>query len=68
MVLRGLGVDQVGHQRAGVPAEEQVGERAVAPEETLDVDPDEQDDGGVDQAAAQAVPPSIPKRYPNGRA
>ena len=48
-----LGVDQVRGERAGVAPEQQVGEGAVAPVEALHVDPDEQDDGGVDVAGVE---------------
>ena len=40
--LAGLGVDEVGRERAGVAAEERVRERAVAPEEAAEVEADEQ--------------------------
>ena len=40
--LARLGVDEVGRQRAGVAAEERVGERAVAPEEPAQVQAREQ--------------------------
>ena len=43
-----LGVDHIGPQGAGVTAEQGVVQRAVAPEEALQMEPDEQDGEGVD--------------------
>ena len=51
--LAGLGVDEVGGQRAGVAAEEGVRERAVAPEEAGEVEAHEQLRQPVEQARAQ---------------
>ena len=51
--LARLGVDEVGGERARVAAEERVRERAVAPEEAAEVEPDEQLGAGVEQAPAQ---------------
>ena len=51
--LAGLGVDEVGGERAGVAAEERVRERAVAPEEAAEVQPDEQLGARVEQPPAQ---------------
>ena len=53
MQLAGLGVDEVGGERAGIAPEERVRERAVAPEEAAEVEPDEQLRARVEQAAAQ---------------
>ncbi len=53
MQLAGLGVDEVGGERAGVAAEERVRERAVAPEEAADVQPREQLGERVQQMRAQ---------------
>ncbi|CAH0327428.1 hypothetical protein SRABI128_06095 [Microbacterium sp. Bi128] len=46
----GLGIDQVGGERAGVAAEQGVGERDVAPVEADQVQPDQQQGLGVDEA------------------
>ena len=51
--LAGLGVDEVGGERARIAAKERVRERAVAPEETAEVQADEQLRAGIEQAAAQ---------------
>ena len=51
--LSGLGVDEVGAERSGVAAEERVRQRAVAPEEAREVEPDEQLRAGVQQARAE---------------
>ena len=53
MQLAGLGIDEIGRERAGVAAEERVRERAVAPEEAREMDPDEQLGERVEQAVAQ---------------
>ena len=47
--LAGLGVDQVGGERARVAPEQRVGQRAVAPEEADQVQPDEQHGQRVEQ-------------------
>jgi hypothetical protein len=49
VLLAGLRVDQVGLQRAGVVPEQRVGQRAVAPEEPGQVQPDQQLDQRVQQ-------------------
>ena len=46
----GLGVDEVGRERAGVTPEQRVGQRHVAPEEAAQVHPDEQRGERVEQA------------------
>ena len=51
--LAGLGVDEVGGQRAGVAAEQRVRQRAVAPEEPGEVQPDEQAGQRVEQPDPQ---------------
>ena len=53
MQLAGLGVDEVGGERARVAPEERVRERAVAPEEAAQVEPDEQLGARVEQPAPQ---------------
>ena len=53
MELAGLGVDEVGGERARIAAEERVRERAVAPEEAAEVEAHEQLRAGVEQAPAQ---------------
>ena len=47
--LAGLGIDEVRGERAGIPAEQGVGERDVAPEEADDVQAHEQRGEGVDE-------------------
>ena len=47
--LAGLGVHEVGGERAGVAAEQGVGQRDVAPVEAGQVQPDQQHGQGVDQ-------------------
>ena len=54
--LAGLGVDEVGGERAGVAAEERVRERHVAPEEADDVQPHEQHRERVDEAGRRVGP------------
>ena len=51
--IAGLGVDEVGRERARVAPEERVRERAVAPEEAGEVDAHEQLGERVEQAVAQ---------------
>ena len=51
--LAGLGVDEVGGERARVAAEEDVRERGIAPEEAGEVDSDEQLGAGVEERVAQ---------------
>ena len=51
--LTGLGVDEVGGERAGVAPEERVRERAVAPEEPAQVQSGEQLDEPVQEMRAQ---------------
>ena len=51
--LAGLGVDEVGGERAGVAAEQRVRQRAVAPVEAGQVQPDEQPGQRVEQPDAQ---------------
>ena len=51
--LAGLGVDQVGGERAGVAAEQRVRQRAVAPVETGEVQADEQPGQRVEQPGPQ---------------
>ena len=53
MELAGLGVDEVGRERARVAAEERVRERAVAPEEAAEVEPDQQLGARVEQPPPQ---------------
>ena len=53
MELSGLGVDEVRGERAGISPKERVRERAVAPEEPGEVEPDEQLRSGVEQLVAQ---------------
>ena len=53
MQLAGLGVDEVGGERARVAAEERVRERAVAPEEPAEVEAHEQLGARVEQPPAQ---------------
>ena len=53
MHLAGLGVDEIGGERSRISPKERVRERAVAPEETAEVQADEQLRPGVEQAAAQ---------------
>ena len=55
--LAGLGVDEVGRERARVAAEQRVRERAVAPEEAGEVEPDEQLGERVEQPVAQVGEP-----------
>ena len=45
----GLGVDEIGGERASVAPEQRVGQRAVSPEEPNQVQPHQQDHEGVDQ-------------------
>ena len=47
--LRGLGVDEVGGELTGVPAEQDVRQRHVAPEEADQVQAGQQHDHGVQQ-------------------
>ena len=47
--LAGLGVHEVGRERAGVATEQHVGQRDVAPVEAGEVQPDQQHDDRVDQ-------------------
>jgi hypothetical protein len=49
MQLAGLGVDQIGGERAGVAPEQCVGQRHVAPQEPGQVQPGQQHDHRVDQ-------------------
>ena len=49
VVLGGLGVDEVGHQGAGVAAEEEIVERTIAPVEAFEVQPQSSTTSGVDQ-------------------
>ena len=53
MHLAGLGVDEVGGERARIAPKERVRERAVAPEEPAEVQADEQLRAGVEQAPPQ---------------
>ena len=53
MQLAGLGVDEIGGERARVAAEERVRERAVAPEEAAEVEADEELRARVEQPPAQ---------------
>ena len=53
VVLAGLHVDHVGRQRAGVAPEEGVRQRAVAPEEPREMEPDEEAGHGVEDALAE---------------
>ena len=54
--LAGLGVHQVGGERAGVAAEQRVGQRDVAPEEADQVQPGQQHDHRVDQPVDGVLP------------
>ena len=56
MPLDGLGVDQVGGQRAGIGPEQRVRQRAVAPEHPGEVQPDQQLDEGVEQLVGRVLP------------
>ena len=53
MHLAGLGVDEVGGERARIASKERVRERAVAPEEPAQVQTDEQLRAGIEQASSQ---------------
>ena len=53
MQLARLGVDEVRGERARVAPEERVRERAVAPEEAAEVQPDEQLGARVEEPPAQ---------------
>ena len=53
MELAGLGVDEIGGERARVAAEERVRERAVAPEEAAEVEADEELGARVEQPPPQ---------------
>ena len=57
MEIAGLGIDQVGRERAGIAPEERVGERAVAPEEAREVDAHEQLGERVEQALRRSATP-----------
>ncbi len=57
--LAGLGVDEVGRERAGVASEQRVGERHVTPEESDDVQAHEQHGERVDQAGRGIRPQGL---------
>ncbi len=54
--LAGLGVDEVGGERAGVAAEQGVGQGHVTPPEAGEVQPDEEHGQGVDEALGGVRP------------
>ena len=56
VVLGGLDVDDVRLQRAGVAAEQGVRQRAVAPEEPVQVDSYQQDDQRIDNPETAHIP------------
>ena len=56
MQLAGLGVDEIGGERAGIPPEERVRQRHVAPEEPDVVQADEQHGERVDEAVGGVGP------------
>ena len=56
VALAGLRIDQVRHQGAGISPEQDVVERAVAPEEAVEVQTGEQDHAGVHQPRPQVEP------------
>ena len=63
----GLGVDEVRHQCTGVPAEQQVRQRAVAPEEPLEMQAHQQHHGGVDEEPGQVGAPLLGEQVPVGQ-
>ena len=65
--LAGLGVDEVGRERAGVAAEQRVRERHVAPEEPHDVQPHEQHRERVDEAGRGVGPKRLREQRPVGQ-
>ena len=66
MQLAGLGVDEVSGERTGVAAEERVRERAVAPEEAAQVEPDEQLGARVEEAPPQVGDAPTREERPEG--
>jgi hypothetical protein len=59
-VLPGLGIDEVDDERAGVAAEECVGEGEVAPVEALEVEPGHEHRAAVEEARSSR--PGRPRR------
>ena len=55
----GLGIDEVGGEGTGVPPEEGVGQRAVAPDEPDEVQPADEGDEGVEEPVDR-VGPQVP--------
>ena len=50
MSFTGLGIDEVGHHGACVAPPEDVGQRTVTPEHTLEMEAHQQDDAGVHES------------------
>ncbi len=65
--LPGLGVDEVCRERPGIPAEERVGERDVAPPEAGEVQPHEQHRQGVDEPGRGALAQRLAVERPVGK-
>ena len=65
--LAGLGVDEVGGERAGVAPEQRVRERHVAPEEPDDVQSHEQHRECVDEAGRGVGPQRLREQRPVGQ-
>ena len=66
VLLAGLRVDQVRLQRARVVPEQRVGQRAVAPEEPGQVQPDQQLDQRVEQPVGRLQAPGVGEDRPVG--
>ena len=64
MALAGLRVDQIRLERARVVAEQRVGQRAVTPEETAQVQPHQELDQGVEQPVRRLAAPRAGKQSP----
>ena len=66
--LAGLGVDEVRRERAGVPPEQRVGQRAVLPGEAHQVQPDEQQGQRVEQPVGGVRPQRLGEQGAVGQA